>query len=132
MKEKIQRNNKTKQESSHQKQEEETFSVPYYKPQEEGTVKKILKWIGWGGLIVGGTGVGLVVSILHIIFVWGAGLYMVWQGIVLILQGFVLWGLVVLFIGTPIVVAITQFLFPIWLIFLILWIIWLFIRWIFF
>lgn len=90
------------------------------------TTKKILEKIGLGGAIAGIAGFNIVISILEIIFVWGTGVTVAWMGISLILEGSILWGFVVLFIGTPIAIAIASFLFPIWLIILVIWgIIWL-------
>jgi len=111
--------------------EKEYTSTSYYEAPKENIIKKIFKGIGLGGLAVGGTGLYLVISILHIIFVWGTGLGMVYYGISLIIHGSIFWGLVVLFLGTPIAVAIAQFLFPFWIILLIIGLIIGLIRWIF-
>ena len=80
---------------------------------------KILKGLGFGGLAIGGVGFYAIISILQIIFVWGTGLSFVLWGIALLLQGSIIGGLFVLFIGTPIAVTIASLLFPLWVIFLI-------------
>ena len=88
--------------------------------------KKFLEKLGVSGAVIGAVGFGLVISILEIIFIWGTGIAMVYFGITLLLEGSILWGLIVLFIGTPVAVAIASFLFPFWVIFLVIWgIIWL-------
>lgn len=94
-------------------------------------IKKILQSIGMGGLVMGGVGASLIVHILQIIFVWGAGLSTVLYGITLILNGSTFWGLIVLFIGTPIAVSITSFLFPFFIFFLIIALIIGLFRWLF-
>lgn len=94
-------------------------------------IKNGLKKVGQGGLVIGGVGMMGIVSILQILFVWGAGLTTVYLGITLLLGGSTLWGLLVLFIGTPIAVGIAQFLFPFWVLLLIGGFIWMVIKWIF-
>lgn len=94
-------------------------------------IKKVLGKVGLGGLIIGGVGAGLIIQILEIIFVWGTGLSVIWLGINLLMNGSILWGLVVIFIGTPIAVGIASFLFPFWVILLIIGLIIGLIRWIF-
>ncbi len=95
-------------------------------------IKKILERIGQGILIAGGLGAMGIYQILHIIVVWGTGLSVVYLGIIRLLEGEILWGLVVLFIGTPVVIGLLEFLFPFWLILSILWIIWTIIKTTFF
>lgn len=82
------------------------------------------KKIKSGGLVIGGISLSIFIFILEIIFVWGTGLSMVGYGISLLVKGSILWGLVVLFIGTPIAIGIAQFLFPFWAILFVLAIIW--------
>ncbi len=90
-----------------------------------------MEGIGIEGMIVGGVGVSGIMFVLYIIVVWGTGLSMISYGIYLITSGSVAWGLVVLFIGTPIVVAFAQALFPIWLILFVIGLIVGLVRWIF-
>ena len=87
-------------------------------------IKEILTGIG---VIIGSLGF----SILEIIFIWGSAVAAVWFGISLILEGSIILGLLVLFIGTPIVLRIASVLFPFWVIFLIISLIVGLIRWIF-
>jgi len=74
--------------------------------------KKVLTGGGWGGLIAG----FWVFNILQFIFVACAGLSMVGLAIKLFIQGSIIWGLVVLFIGTPLAIALTSYFFIFFLI----------------
>ena len=106
-------------------------NMPIESPKKKSIFRKILEGIGMGGLVTGYIGFSGIMLVLQIIFVWGTGLGMVYYGISLIIHGSIFWGLVVLFLGTPIAVAIAQFLFPFWIILLIIGLIIGLIRWIF-
>ena len=99
--------------------------------KKKSIFRKILEGIGMGGLITGWVGFSGIMFVLYILVVWGSGLSMVSYGLYLFTHGSILWGLVVLFIGTPIVVGIAQFLFPFWIILLVVGLIIGLIRWIF-
>lgn len=100
-------------------------------PPKKSIFRKILEAVGMGGLIAGYVGFSGVMLILQIIFVWGTGIGMIYYGVSLLIHGFIFWGLIVLFVGTPVAVAIAQFLFPFWIILLIIGLIIALIRWIF-
>lgn len=107
------------------------LDTPLEAPKKKSIFRKILGAVGMGGLITGWVGLFGIMFFLHIIFVWGAGLSMISYGVYLLVNGSILWGLIVLFIGTPIAVGIAEFLFPFWMIILIIGIIIGLIRWIF-
>ncbi|MFC2034035.1 hypothetical protein ACFLTT_01335 [Chloroflexota bacterium] len=89
------------------------------------SIKGIGKGIGQGTLIASGGTLLLVFNVLQFIFVASAGLGTVWGAITLFMDGSILWGLVVLFIGTPISIALAQWLFiPLFFISIIVAIIW--------
>jgi len=108
------------------------WDTPITEPlKKRGIFRKILEGIGMGGLIVGGVGFSGIMFILYIIFVWGTGLSMISYGIYLLANGSILWGLVVLLIGTPIVVGLAEAFFSLWMISLVIGLIIALIRWIF-
>ena len=95
-------------------------------------IKNFLKKLGIGSLYIGGFGVMSLFGILNIIFVWGIGLYTAWYGISLLISGSIVWGLLVLFIGLPLIVGLADFLFIPFIIISIFGIIWMLIKVIFF
>lgn len=114
-------------------------TVPIHNPQQQDDerknmkekIKEILGKIGLGALTVGVLGASGIIGILRIILVWGTGLSVVSLGIYLLFNGSILWGLIVLFIGTPVAVWFASFLFPFYIILLIIGLIIVLIRWIF-
>jgi len=83
--------------------------------KKESLLKKIFKGVGIGGLI-GGLVVGsglLYISfvILQFLFVAFAGLSMIWLAISLFFEGSIIWGLITLFIGVPLVIGFASYFF---------------------
>lgn len=78
-----------------------------YPIHRESIFKKILKRVGFGGIMGG----GCLFSIIQLLFTVGAGSLMIWSAIKLFSEGSIIWGLVVLFIGTPIAVGLAGFFF---------------------
>jgi hypothetical protein len=68
-------------------------------------IKKLLPGLGYGLLIGGGWLFGIMQFVVTAI----AGLSMIWWAITLFLEGSILWGLLVLLIGTPIAIAIASY-----------------------
>lgn len=88
-------------------------------------IKKILSKMGIGGFYVGYGAFTILFSIVQFAIPAIAGLSMIWWAITLFLEGSILWGLLVLLIGTPIAIGIAAFaaifLFFIGIIALIIW-----------
>lgn len=94
-------------------------------PKKKSIFRKIFKGLGYGGVFVGGGVLFLLFNILHFLFYVGVGLLMIGWAISLFMKGSIIWGLVVLLLGTPIAVAIAQVAFiPILILFIIIGIIW--------
>jgi len=79
--------------------------------KKENFLKKIFKGIGTGGLVVGGGFLYISFTILQFLFVAFAGLSMIGLAISLFSEGSIIWGLVVLFIGTPIAIGLASYFF---------------------
>jgi hypothetical protein len=88
-------------------------------------VKKLFKGAGIGGFYVGYGAFAILFSIVQFAIPAIAGLSMIWAAITLFLEGSIIWGLLVLLIGTPIAVGLAAwaaiFLFFIGIIALIIW-----------
>jgi len=84
-------------------------------------IKKLLPGMGQG-LFMGG---GCLFQLVQFAVTAVAGLSMIWWAIILFMEGSIIWGLLVLLIGTPIAIAIASwaaiFLFFIGIISLIIW-----------
>lgn len=74
-------------------------------------VKKIFSGIGIGGAVIGGGLLSLIFVAIRFLYIASAGLSMVWYAIILFQKGSIVWGLVVLIIGTPLAIGIASYLF---------------------
>jgi len=72
-------------------------------------VIKIFKGLGTGGLYVGGGALLILFNIMQFVVPTVAGLTMIWWAITLFLEGSIIWGVVVLLIGTPIAIGIASY-----------------------
>lgn len=88
--------------------------------EKENFFKKILKGVGIGGLVVGSGFLYVLFTILQFLFVALAGLSMIGLAISLFYEGSIIWGLVTLFIGTPIVIGLASYFFIFFLVLTIL------------
>ena len=79
--------------------------------KKENFIKKIFKGVGTGGLIVGGGFLYVSFTILQFLFVVSAGMSMIGLAISLFSEGSIIWGLVALFIGTPIAIGLASYFF---------------------
>jgi len=79
--------------------------------KKENFLKKIFKGVGTGGLVVGGGFLYISFTILQFLFVAFAGLSMIGLAISLFSEGSIIWGLVALFIGTPIAIGLASYFF---------------------
>ena len=79
--------------------------------KKESFLKKIFKGVGTGGLVVGGGFLYISFTILQFLFVAFAGLSMIGLAISLFSEGSIIWGLVALFIGTPIAIGLASYFF---------------------
>jgi len=79
--------------------------------KKESFIKKIFKGAGVGGLVVGGGFLYISFTILQFLFVAFAGLSMIGLAISLFSEGSIIWGLVTLFIGTPIAIGLASYFF---------------------
>ena len=79
--------------------------------QKESFLKKVFKGVGTGGLVVGGGFLYISFTILQFLFVAFAGLSMIGLAISLFSEGSIIWGLVALFIGTPIAIGLASYFF---------------------
>ncbi|MBI2328188.1 MAG: hypothetical protein HYU85_00815 [Chloroflexi bacterium] len=88
-------------------------------------IKKIFKGVGTGGLYMGGGALLILFNIVQFVVPAIAGLSMIWWAITLFFEGSIIWGLLVLLIGTPIAIGIASyaaiFLFFIGIIAVIIW-----------
>ena len=84
--------------------------------RKESFFKKILKGVGIGGLVVGGGFLYISFTILQFLFVAFAGLSMIGLAISLFSEGSIIWGLITLFIGTPIAIGLASYFFIFFLI----------------
>ncbi len=73
-------------------------------------IKKLFKGVGLGGLYVGGGALLILFNIVQFVVPAVVGLSMIWSAITLFLEGEIIWGLLVLLIGTPIAVGIAAWL----------------------
>lgn len=80
-------------------------------PKKENFLKKVFKGVGTGGLVVGGGFLYISFTILQFLFVAFAGLSMIGLAISLFSEGSIIWGLVALFIGTPIAIGLASYFF---------------------
>lgn len=79
--------------------------------KKESFIKKIFRGVGTGGLVVGGGFLYISFTILQFLFVAFAGLSMIGLAISLFSEGSIIWGLVALFIGTPIAIGLASYFF---------------------
>ncbi|MEX0918483.1 MAG: zinc ribbon domain-containing protein [Candidatus Paceibacterota bacterium] len=79
--------------------------------RKESFLKKIFKGVGTGGLVVGGGFLYISFTILQFLFVAFAGLSMIGLAISLFSEGSIIWGLVALFIGTPLAIGFAIYFF---------------------
>lgn len=79
--------------------------------KKEHSLKKIFSGVGTGGLVVGGGFLYISFTILHFLFVAVAGLSMIGLAISLFSEGSIIWGLVALFIGTPLAIGLANYFF---------------------
>ena len=94
--------------------ENENGIIPSKDPEaviikKESFLKKIFKGVGTGGLVVGGGFLYISFTILQFLFVAFAGLSMIGLAISLFSEGSIIWGLVALFIGTPIAIGLIYY-----------------------
>lgn len=87
------------------------YSSQIVPPKKEGFLKKIFRGVGIGGLVVGGGFLYISFTILQFLFVAFAGLSMIGLAILLFSEGSIIWGLVALFIGTPIAIGLASYFF---------------------
>lgn len=80
-------------------------------PKKESFLKKIFRGAGVGGLVVGGGFLYISFTILQFLFIAFAGLSMIGLAISLFSEGSIIWGLVALFIGTPLVIGFASYFF---------------------
>jgi hypothetical protein len=88
--------------------------------KKENLLKRIFKGVGTGGLIAGGGFLYLSYIILQFLFVAFAGLSMIALAIALFRDGSIVWGLLALFIGTPLAIGLASSCFIFFLILAIL------------
>jgi len=69
--------------------------------------------MGQAGLVAGSGFLYLSVYILRFAFVGVCGFTAIWFSIQLILAGSILWGILALLIGTPLVIGISSYFFPV-------------------
>jgi hypothetical protein len=79
--------------------------------KKKSLVKKIFSGIGIGGAVIGGGLLSLIFVVIRFLYIASAGLSMVWYAIILFQKGSIVWGLVVLIIGTPLAIGIASYLF---------------------
>ncbi|KUK66437.1 MAG: hypothetical protein XD85_0222 [Parcubacteria bacterium 34_609] len=79
--------------------------------KKESFIEKIFKGAGVGGLVVGGGFLYISFTILQFLFVAFAGLSMIGLAISLFSEGSIIWGLVALFIGTPLAIGLASYFF---------------------
>lgn len=79
--------------------------------KKESFLKKVFKGVGTGGLVVGGGFLYISFAILQFLFVAFVGLSMIGLAISLFSEGSIIWGLVALFIGTPIAIGLASYFF---------------------
>ena len=79
--------------------------------EKKSLVKKVFSGIGVGGAVIGGGFLYLIFVVLRFLYIALSGLSVVWLAINLFQEGSIVWGLVVLIIGTPIAIGIASFLF---------------------
>ena len=88
-------------------------------------IKKILSKVGIGGFYVGFGAFAILFNIVQFAVPAIVGLSMIWWAITLFMEGSIIWGILVLLIGTPIAIGIAafsaMFLFFIGIIVLIAW-----------
>lgn len=79
--------------------------------KKENLLKKIFRGVGTGGLVAGGGFLYISFIILQFLFVAFVGLSMIGLAISLFSEGSIIWGLVALFIGTPIAIGLANYFF---------------------
>jgi hypothetical protein len=79
--------------------------------KKKSLLKKIFSGIGIGGAVIGGGLLSLILVVIRFLYIASAGLSMVWYAIILFQKGSIVWGLVVLIIGTPLAIGIASYLF---------------------
>ena len=72
-------------------------------------IKKVFKGVGTGGLYIGGGAFLILFTIVQFVVPAVVGLSMIWWAITLFLEGSIIWGLLVLLIGTPIAIGIASY-----------------------
>jgi hypothetical protein len=79
--------------------------------KKENFLKKFFRGVGIGGLVAGGGFLYISFTILQFLFVAFAGLSMIGLAISLFSEGSIIWGLVALFIGTPVAIGLANYFF---------------------
>jgi len=79
--------------------------------KKESFLKKIFKGVGIGGLVLGGGFLSILFFILRFLFIAFAGLSMIGWAIALFSKGSIIWGLIVLFIATPVAIGLASYFF---------------------
>jgi len=79
--------------------------------KKKNPIKKVFKGLGTGGLIVGGGFLFSLLSVLRFLYIASAGLSMVGAAIYLFVDGSIFWGLVVLLVGTPVIISLSEYMF---------------------
>ncbi len=72
-------------------------------------IKKLLRGVGTGGFYVGGGAFLILFNIVQFAVPAVVGLSMIWWAITLFLEGSIIWGVLVLLIGTPIAIGIASY-----------------------
>lgn len=82
-----------------------------YSSVKESKIRRFFKGAGIAGLTAGGGLFFILFNILHFVFTAVVGLGMIWLAITLFLDGSIIWGLLVLLIGTPLAIGLAHWLF---------------------
>lgn len=82
-----------------------------YSSVKESKIRRFFKGAGIAGLTAGGGILYILFNILHFVFTAVVGLGMIWLAITLFLDGSIIWGLLVLLIGTPLAIGLAHWLF---------------------
>lgn len=80
-------------------------------PKKKSIFRKILEGFGIGSFFVGGGIISILFFILNFLFTAFIGLSMIGIAIGMFVEGSILWGLLVLLIGTPLAIALAHWLF---------------------
>ncbi len=96
------------------------LGTPITEPPKKSIFKRFFKGMGIGSLIAGGGVFFILFSILQFAFTAIAGLGMIVWAINAFSKGSIIIGLLVLLIGTPLAIGLTNYLFPFFLVLAIL------------